>query len=95
MHEELWQGIEFKLAEADFFLDRMSKALLPPQITDPTWHPAYGPSVAQWQPDFYFYLDAFIGATRSIPDVIQKWHPAYGPSVAQWQPESHAAGPTY
>ena len=72
MHEELWQGIELKLAEAHFFLDRMGKVLLPPQFNDPTWHPAYGPSVAQWQPDLYFYLDAFIGATRSVPDVIQK-----------------------
>jgi hypothetical protein len=72
MHEELWQGIDFKLAEADFFLDRMSKILLPPRLNDPTWDPAYGASVAQWQPDFYFYLDAFIGATRSVPDVIQK-----------------------
>jgi hypothetical protein len=72
MHEELWQGVEFKLAEADFFLDRMGKVLLPPRITDPTWHPSYGSSVAQWQPDFYYYFDAFLGATRSIPDIIQK-----------------------
>jgi hypothetical protein len=72
MHEELWQGIEFKLAEAEFFLDRMGKVLLPAHITDPRWHPAYGHSAAHWQPDFYFFLDAFIGATRSVPDVIQK-----------------------
>lgn len=72
MHEELWQGIEFKLAEADFFLNQMGKVLRPPQLNNPTWHPAYGLPMAQWQPDFYFYLDAFIGATRSVPDIIQK-----------------------
>ena len=26
----------------------------------------------KWQPDFYYYLDAFLGAARSVPDVIQK-----------------------
>jgi len=26
MQEELWQGIEFKLAEAEFFFDRMGKS---------------------------------------------------------------------
>jgi hypothetical protein len=72
MHEKLWQGIEFKLREAEFFLDRMGKVLVPPRIADPHWHPAYGLSAAAWQPDFYFYLDAFIGAARSIPDVVQK-----------------------
>ena len=72
MHEELWQGIEFKVAEGHFFLEQMSKVLLPPWITDRTWHPAYRVSTARWQPDFYFYIDAFIGATRSIADVIQK-----------------------
>jgi hypothetical protein len=72
MHEELWQGIDFKLAEAAFFLDRMGKVLVPQWVNDPMGHPGYRHSAAHWQPDFYFYLDAFIGATRSIPDVIQK-----------------------
>jgi len=72
MNEELWQGIEFKVEEGRFFLEQMSKVLVPLWLTDGTWHPAYGVSAARWQPDFYFYLDAFIGATRSIPDVIQK-----------------------
>lgn len=72
MHDDLWQGVDFKLAEAEFFLDRMGKALIPPRVSDPTRHPACGHSVAKWQPDFYFYLDAFIAAARSIPDVVQK-----------------------
>jgi hypothetical protein len=67
MYDELWIGVEFKLKEARFFLDRMGEVLVPHYQ-----HPAYGPSVVKWQPDFYFYLDAFLGATRSVPDVIQK-----------------------
>src|SRR5438552_225668 len=72
MFEELWQGIDFKLEETDFFLDRMGKVLVPRRYTDPTWHPAYGHGGAIWQPDFYYYLDAFIAAARSVPDIIQK-----------------------
>ncbi len=81
MHEELWQGIEFKLAEAEFFLGRMGKVLLPPR-----WQPGYSPAAAAWQPDFYFYLDAFIGAARSIPDIVQK---CFG-----WDPHSKGEWPT-
>lgn len=84
MREELWQGTDFKLAEARFFLDQMDKVLLPPQFNDPTWHPAYTHSVTQWQPDFYFYLDAFIGATRSVPDVIQKCFGWDNRSTKEW-----------
>jgi hypothetical protein len=94
MHEELWQGIDFKLAEAHFFLDRMGKTLLPPQHSDRRWHQSYGPAVAQWQPDFYFYLDAFIGATRSVPDVIQKCFGWDWRSKGEWPqpPDSDEVG---
>lgn len=67
MHDDLWAGVEFKLAEAQFFLERMGKVLVPPQPTHPSMM-----ALARWQPDFYYYLDAFIAATRSVPDVIQK-----------------------
>jgi len=80
MHEELWKGTEFKLDEARFFLERMGAVLVP----DQTRHPAYGPSMTRWQPDFYYYFDAFLGATRSVPDVIQKcfgWDPH---STTKW-----------
>jgi hypothetical protein len=71
MHEELWQGIQFKLAEAQFFLDQMGKVLVPPERS-PLSSPRSWGEPARWQPDFYFYLDAFLGAARSVPDVIQK-----------------------
>jgi hypothetical protein len=72
MHDQLWAGAEFKAAEAEYFLDRMGKVLLPRRL-DPSWHPAYhGDAGPCWQPDFYYYFDAFLGAARSVPDVIQK-----------------------
>jgi hypothetical protein len=37
-----------------------------------------------WQPYFYFYLDAFIGATRSIPDIIQKCFGIDAHSAKDW-----------
>lgn len=71
MDRELWDGVEFKLSQAAFFLEQMGKTLVPPRAGH-GWHPAYGPPVARWQPDFYYHLDAFIVAARSVPDVIQK-----------------------
>lgn len=84
MHEELWQGIDFKLEEAGFFHDRMGKILIPPQLTNQRLHPTYGHTAARWQPDFYFYVDAFIGAARSVPDVIQKCFGWDDRSKAEW-----------
>jgi hypothetical protein len=69
MHDELWAGIEFKLGEAQFFLEWMSKILMPARLNTPAFAEH---ATTQWQPDFYYYLDAFLGATRSVPDVIQK-----------------------
>jgi hypothetical protein len=28
--------------------------------------------MSRWQPDFYYYFDAMLGAARSVPDIIQK-----------------------
>ncbi|HET6883180.1 MAG TPA: hypothetical protein VFI31_23625 [Pirellulales bacterium] len=78
MHDDLWQGVDFKVAEAEFFLDRMGKVLIPRHLTDRNWQAAYGLPTVHWQPDFYFYLDAFIAAARSIADIVQKcfgWDP--------------------
>jgi len=33
MQEELWAGVELKMESADFFLEQMGKALLPPERT--------------------------------------------------------------
>jgi hypothetical protein len=39
MYDELWVGIEFKLGEAQFFLEWMSKVLMPAHPSTPGWHP--------------------------------------------------------
>jgi len=71
--ETLLSGVAFKIAEAQFFLDKMGKVLVPPRYEHPFAHPAWsGASICRWQPDFYFYLDAFVMSARSVPDVIQK-----------------------
>jgi len=72
MHDEKWAGVAFKLDEAQFFLERMSKVLAPTRLDTSRRHPANVIEMTKWQPDFYYYLDAFVGAARSVPDVIQK-----------------------
>jgi hypothetical protein len=85
MNEDLWAGVEFKLAEAEFFLEQMGKVLVPPGPGTPGWHPAWaGQSMTRWQPDFYYYLDGFLGAARSVPDVIQKCFGWDKKSGAKW-----------
>jgi hypothetical protein len=37
----------------------------------PAWSAYVRRSRAPWQPDFYYHFDAFLGAARSVPDVIQ------------------------
>jgi hypothetical protein len=72
-----WQGVGFKIGEADFFLSQMREDITPlvprpetvvfaPYMTVPgtiVWNP--------WQQRFYYHLDAFLAATRSVPDIIQ------------------------
>ena len=72
MHDELWAGVDFKLDESQFFLEQMSKVIVPARFDNLQRHPAYAIEMTRWQPDFYYYLDAFVGAARSVPDVIQK-----------------------
>ena len=84
MHEELWAGVEFKLGEAGFFLDQMGKVLIPARLRPDRRNPAYGQQITRWQPDFYYYLDAFLGAARSVPDVVQKCFGWDGRSRNAW-----------
>jgi hypothetical protein len=85
MHDELWAGIEFKLGEAQFFLEWMSKVLMPARLNTPGGHPSFAEhSPTQWQPDFYYYLDAFLEAARSVPDIIQKCFGEDKWSQAEW-----------
>jgi hypothetical protein len=72
MQDELWASVTFKLDEARFFFSQMGKVLVPARLDTRTHHPAHGCPTTKWQPDFYYYFDAFVGAARSVPDVVQK-----------------------
>jgi hypothetical protein len=73
MLDELWAGIHLKLENAFHHYIKMGDALQPPRL--------YGAMAAAhasgaiigtgWQPSFYPALDAFLSATRSIPEIIQ------------------------
>ena len=73
MHENLWAGVELKLQNAEFHLQRMGRSLEPPERTH--WNVALEASGAiidtGWQRSFYAYLDAFLSAARSVPEIIQ------------------------
>ena len=71
-HHKLWAGVEFKLANARFHLERMTRSLGPPENT--CWSAALESSGAVidtgWQRAFYAHLDAFLSASRSVAGVI-------------------------
>jgi hypothetical protein len=75
-----WPKIQYKLGEAAFFLGKMRQALTPaqdrPELQDAIETAKSSPGavvVTQWQPHLYYYFDAFLAATRSVPDIIQAW----------------------
>jgi hypothetical protein len=72
-----WEGVDFKLGEAGFFLLEMHKALTSTyKPTQPAFDMSYGSSPSTsvgnlWQPRFYYYLDGFLAASWSIPQIIE------------------------
>jgi hypothetical protein len=73
MHEELWAGVYLKLSHAAFHLIKMEGSLEDSERGRTRMHPALQESAAfhEWQPAFYAYLDAFLSAARSVPEIIQ------------------------
>lgn len=68
-----WDGVRFKLDMARFFLDEMKRDLDP--ATTELEFSYYqqrntSPSMNRWSPKFYYHLDAFLAATRSVDLVI-------------------------
>jgi hypothetical protein len=67
------QALSLKSSHASFFLAQMSKAIEPPEQT--AWTVALQSTGAirsnHWQQAFYANFDAFLGAARSIPEIIQ------------------------
>jgi hypothetical protein len=73
-----WDGVEFKHGAAGFYLGEMSRDLTsaidrPETRTYAAVHISSPGTIVGnlWQNRFYFHLDAFIQAARSIPDIIQ------------------------
>jgi len=73
MHEELWAGVELKINNAEFFLEEMEKALLPPDRTQMNVAQQTTGAIIDtgWQRSFYAHLDAFLAMARSVPAIIQ------------------------
>jgi hypothetical protein len=72
-HDDLWAGIELKLDHARFHFERMDRALGPaePLPQNPVLMALTGAFDAfTWQREFYAHLDAFLSATRSVPEII-------------------------
>jgi hypothetical protein len=85
--DDPWVGVNLKLEHASFHLEGMGKALQPPERT--------GHSVAiestgaivggMWARAFYAHLDAFLSATRSVPELIRCCFGADNhPTISQW-----------
>ncbi len=72
MDEYLWRGPDLKLEYAMFHLDRMAQSIQEPQ---PTQHDVAILSSGamrdgNWRQPFFAYFDAFLVATRSVPEII-------------------------
>jgi len=73
MHDELWAGVDLKSSHATYFLTQMQKAIEPAKQTALTVAlRSTGAIIGNlWQQPFYANFDAFLGAARSIPEIIQ------------------------
>ena len=68
----LWDGVRFKLDMAHFYLNEMRQDLTPATARqDYVYYQDFTvPPANQWAPKFYYHLDAFLAATRSVDLVI-------------------------
>ena len=73
MREALWEGVELELWRSPVLPGVDGEdAGAELRLDTARHHPSFGVPLTQWQPEFYYYLDAFLGAARSVPDIIQK-----------------------
>jgi hypothetical protein len=73
MHEELWAGVDRKIANAGFFLEDMARSFERADGRAAARAMAAGVNVEmplQWERSFYARLDAFLVTARSVPEVI-------------------------
>ncbi len=73
MDEKLWAGVELKLQNAEFFLDKMGRSIQPPERTSINVVLQSSDVIIDtgWQRSFYAYFDAFLSTARSVPEIIQ------------------------
>ena len=68
-----WDGVRFKLDMARFFLGEMKRDLIPATAElefSYNQQRRTSPPMNRWAPKFYYHLDAFLTATRSVDLVI-------------------------
>jgi hypothetical protein len=72
-HDELWAGVDVKIENAQFHLDAMSRVLQPPErAAGYTVVEGMGTVISDnWHRAFYAHFDAFLSATRSVPEIIR------------------------
>jgi hypothetical protein len=72
MHK-LWRGIDAKLDYAQFHFEKTFQALIPPERSaHMVAIEASGAIVAhEWQRPFFAHFDAFLSATKSVPEIIR------------------------
>jgi hypothetical protein len=75
-HDELWAGVGLKIENAQFHLDAMSRVLQPQspeQVRTYTIEGGMGGTVTfgNWHRPFYAHFDAFLSASRSVPEIIR------------------------
>jgi hypothetical protein len=72
MHK-LWDGIAAKLDYAEFHLEKTFEALIPPRLSaHMAAIEASGDIIGhEWQRPFFAHFDAFLSATRSVPEIIR------------------------
>lgn len=68
----LWDGVSFKLDMAQFYLGEMRNDLVPAiaEREYSYYQTSSVPPMNRWAPKFYYHLDAFLAATRSVDLVI-------------------------
>src|SRR5215471_11266470 len=93
-HHALWSGVDLKLDIAAFHFERMAKALAPPERDAHRVAMGLEP-ITMWQRPFYAHLDAFLSASRSIPEILRcsfglDRHPTVRPWLADLDPDEHA-----
>jgi hypothetical protein len=73
-HDELWAGVDLKIENAQFHFDAMIRVLQPqsPERVGTYTIEGMGTVISgSWHRPFYAHFDAFLSASRSVPEIIR------------------------